>query len=291
MSRVSPEFLERARRGRTEWWRYVLTPFLTMFLWVAAIVAVYVPVFVAHLLPADFQADAVDPSHPAYFYGFTGAVFAVLLGSLALAARVVQGKRFGDIVGAWRWRQFAAGAGLWIGVCIVSTLIDYFAQPSGFRLTLGPPTLGLAVIAVPALGVQTFCEEFIFRGYATQGLYLATKRPLVAALISGLIFASMHIPNGWPQAAGALVFGVVTALIFMRTGNLAFTYGLHLVNNLFGGIVVVSAGDVLHGSPGVFTQSTPSLVWLDLLASFVAFALAWWLVARTPAPAGPEQVF
>ncbi|HEY5288601.1 MAG TPA: type II CAAX endopeptidase family protein [Caulobacteraceae bacterium] len=288
MSRVSAEFVEHARRGLTPWWAYVLTPILAMLLWVTVIVAAYIPAFIARLVPADFQTYAADPSHPVFFYGFTGVIFALLLLAFVVAARLVHGKRFGDIVGAWRWKQFAAGAGLWIGVCIVSALIDYAAHPSGFRLTLGPPTLGLAAVAIPALAAQTFCEEFIFRGYATQGLYLATKRPLVAALVSGLIFASMHILNGWPQAASALVFGIVTALIFMRTGNLAFTYGLHLVNNLFGGIVVVSASDVLHGSPGVFTQATPGLIWLDVAASIAAFALAWFVAARLMSRARPD---
>jgi hypothetical protein len=115
----------------------------------------------------------------------------------------------------------------------------------------------------------------------------------VTAVVSGLIFASLHIPNGIPEAANAVVFGIVTALIVMRTGNLAFTYGLHLVNNLFGAILVVSSSDVLHGSPGVFTQATPDLMWMDVLASCAAFGVVWWLVARRPAfvAAQPEDAF
>ena len=288
------EFLEHARRGRNDWWRYLLTPAAALVLWILGIAVVYLPAYLAHLIPADFTQRATDPAYPAYFYGFTGIIFGALVLTFALAVRAIQGKRFGDIVGDWRWRQMGAGAGLWLVVCVASALIDYLVRPSGFRLTLGPATLTLALFAIPSLAIQTFCEEFLFRGYATQGLLLAVKRPLIAAAASGVIFGLFHAPNGGPQMVNAVVFGIVTALIVMRTGNLAFTWGLHLANNLFGAIVVVSTGDVLHGSPGVFTQATPDLMWLDVVASLAAFAAVWWLIARrlpTAAAGGPEEVF
>jgi membrane protease YdiL (CAAX protease family) len=286
-------YLDLARRGRTDWWRYVLTPVAAMFLWVAIIVVLFVLAYVARLVPPDFQKYALDPAHPAYFYAFAGLTFGTLLVAFAVAVRLVHGKRFMDIVGPWKWRQFAAGAGLWLVLCAAASAVDYLVRPAGFRLTLGPQTLTLALIATPMLAIQTFSEEFIFRGYVTQGAALGLKRPLLAAAVSALVFASLHIPNGGPEAANALVFGFITALIVMRTRNLAFTYGIHLVNNLFGAVVVVSAGDVLHGSPGIFTQATPELLWLDVVASAVAFLVVWLWVTRTraSAAAGPESVF
>lgn len=285
-------YLALARRGRTEWWRYVLTVVAALVLWVMAIVVIYIPIFIARLVPADFNQFATDPRHPAYFYGFAGLTFWTLLLAFALAAWLVHRKSFMDIVGPWRWRQFSAGAGLWLALSAATAGIDYLVQPKGFRLTLGPSTLALALVATPALAAQTFCEEFIFRGYATQGLALGLKRPIPAALISAAIFAIMHIPNGGPAAVNALIFGFVTALIVMRTTNLAFTYGIHLTNNLFGAVVVVSASDVLHGSPGIFTQATPNLMWLDVVSAVLAFAFVWLLLTRSAGPLArtPETV-
>jgi len=280
MSRAVSSFLEFARRGRNDWWRYVLTPAVGIIVWLVLIVGLTLAATFTHLLPADFTDLAKDPAHPAIFYGFTGLVFAGFAIAVALAAWAIQGKRPWDIVGAWRWPDVATGAGLWLIVCVVGVLIDYALRPGSFRLTLSPATMTLALFAIPSLGAQTFCEEFLFRGYVTQGLLLATKRPVVTALISGAIFASLHIPNGWPQAAGALVFGIVTALIVMRTGGLGFGWGMHVANNLFGAILVVSTDDVLRGSPGVFTASAPELAWFDVAFSVVAFGLVWLFVAR-----------
>jgi uncharacterized protein len=286
-------YLDLARRGHTAWWRYLLTFVVAMVLWAVAIVAVFVPNYAFRLIPPDFTQLAVDPSHPAYFYGFTGLTFGGLAIAWAISAWLVQGKSFLDIVGPWKWRQFFAGAGLWLILVAAGAGVDYLVRPSGFRLTLGPQTLPLVLIATPSLAAQTFCEEFIFRGYATQGLALGLKRPIWTAACSAAIFALFHIPNGVPQAANALVFGFVTALIVMRTTNLAFTWGIHLVNNLFGAVVVVSASDVLHGSPGILTQATPDLMWLDVAVVVVAFAVAWLLARRLQAPAAgdPEAVF
>ena len=134
--------------------------------------------------------------------------------------------------------------------------------------------------------MQTFAEEFVFRGYATQALLLATRRVPLAALLSGLLFGAMHIPNGAPQAVGATIFGVVLSLIAIRTGGIAFTSGLHLANNLFGAVVVASSNDAFHGAPALFSQNTPQLMWWDTAVGALALAALLFGVMRRPA-SGP----
>ena len=143
-------------------------------------------------------------------------------------------------------------------------------------------TASLAAAALAAIAVQTFAEEYIFRGYLTQGLFLAFKHPLPAAVVSGLVFGSVHIPNGASQALNAVVFGFICAMIAIRTGGIALTWGLHLANNYFGAVVVVSANDAFKGSPGIFTQNTPQLTWWDLFLGVVALAGMLWLIFRRP---------
>ena len=152
------------------------------------------------------------------------------------------------------------------------------------------PPQGLAIWAFTGLAIQTFAEEFVFRGYVTQALLLASRRPAVAALFSGLLFGALHIPNGTPQAIWATCFGVVAALIAIRTGGLAFTYGLHLANNLFAGVIVVSTGDVFKGIPGVITQSTPQIMGWDVGVGVAAMLGALMLAYRlSPRPSSARR--
>jgi membrane protease YdiL (CAAX protease family) len=276
-------FTDLAARGRTAWWRYPLTVVLAFALFVAALVAILVPLMLLRWLPADLSRDLLSPAHPGIFYIGNGVVFGLLLLAFIAAIRLVHGKRFGDVSGPWNWRLTAAGAGLWLAALILGALVDLILAPSTFKVSLSGGTGVLAVSALLGLGVQTFAEEFVFRGYFTQALWLATKRPWPAAILSGLLFGVLHIPNGWPQAANAVLFGVITAIVAMRLGGIAFTYGLHLVNNVFAAVILVSGTDVFHGSPGLFTVTAPGLAGADLATATVALlALLWLTSAKSP---------
>ncbi|HZC15448.1 MAG TPA: type II CAAX endopeptidase family protein [Caulobacteraceae bacterium] len=273
-------YLDYARRGLNAWWRYLVTIVLALVIWIVLDVLIVFGLTVSRLMPANVAAELTRPTHPMIFFGANGLAFATIVAGFVIAARLVQHKRFVDIIGEWRWRRFAAGAGVWT-VCIAATILaDVILRPGGFRWSATAATAGLAVAAAVGLGVQTFAEEFVFRGYLTQGLLLATRRPLVAAVLSGLAFGALHIPNGIPQALNAVLFGVVAALIAIRTGGIAFTYGMHLINNLFGAVIVVSAGDVFNGAPALISQSTPGLVWWDLIAGAAVLAVPAWIVLR-----------
>jgi membrane protease YdiL (CAAX protease family) len=175
------------------------------------------------------------------------------------------------------------GAGLWLVALVLSALLDFLLAPGSFKVTLSSGSGVLAVSAALGLGLQTFTEEFVFRGYLTQGLWMATKRQWPTAILSGLMFGALHIPNGWPQAANAVLFGVITAIVAMRLGGIAFTYGLHVVNNVFAAVIVVSGTDVFHGSPGLFTVTAPALAGADLATATLALlALLWLTGARSP---------
>jgi len=171
-----------------------------------------------------------------------------------------------------RWRLLIA--------LVAITAIDYVLQPGGFTLTIARLTPAFLATVIVCLIVQTFAEEFIFRGYLAQSLLLATKRPVIASVIAALAFGALHIPNGIPQAVNATVMGVVFSLIAMRTGSLAFGWGIHLVNNLFGAVVVVSANDVFSGTPAVLTQNTPGLMWWDTIAGIAVMAIVCFLVMK-----------
>jgi membrane protease YdiL (CAAX protease family) len=215
---------------------------------------------------------------------FTGMllIYGAVAAGLTIAITLVQHKQFGDVIGSRNWALVFRGACIWALAQLAITLIDLHIAPRGFSNTLTGETMTRAIFAFPALAVQTFAEEFVFRGYVTQGILLATRRPLLVAALSGLLFRALHIWNGLPQAAGAVVFGIVSSLIAIRTGGIAFTFGLHLVNNYLGAVAVVSAGDVFKGSPGVILQNTLQLMWWEV--SLTTMALATTLILDVVKP-------
>lgn len=286
LSYDNPAFSVRADHGRHAWWLYVVTVVWSFFIQIVLMVVVFIGLMLAGFSAATMIAAVKDPAQPLWFFGTIGASFAAWLAGLWSGAWIFNKKPLGDFLAGWRWPLFVTGAGLWSIVVTADAGLDYLLQPAGFVLK---NNLTPAIVAVTGLGiaVQTFTEEFIFRGYATQGLLHLLKKPLPAALLSGLVFGLCHIPNGWVPAVNATVMGVVLALIAIKTGNLAFGYGLHLVNNLFGALIVVSADDVFKGAPGLFAATTPSLDPVDLCISVAALAvlgLAFGRIAAKPKP-------
>ncbi len=281
-------YLDYARRGRNAWWRYVLGVVLAVVLVFAIGIGLGVVLNLAHLMPADLAQQLTHPSNPAVFFTGTGATFALFVVALGLAVLIAHGKRPWDLLGRWNWRLVGAGFALWMLAATLAAGVDAVAAPGSIRVTAGPATATLALFAAIGLGAQTFAEEYVFRGYITQALMLLLKRPWLVALISAAIFGSAHIPNGWPQAAGATLFGFATALIAIRLGGVAFTWGLHLANNLFGAVVIVSDQDVFKGSPGLLTQNAPQLMWWDVGVEAVLLAIVVALVWRRTATAAAE---
>jgi membrane protease YdiL (CAAX protease family) len=280
---LSNEFLELASRGRNAWWRYVISCIAAFLLAIVALAGTSLVLTALHLLPPDIADELTQPKHASVFFLGAGAVFGALTVGLIASAALFQRKHPGDIIGRWRWSLFFWGFGIWAALQCVLALIDFLIAPNGFTITaaraMGPPTIS----ALVGISIQTFAEEFIFRGYLTQGILLVTKRVLPAAVISGILFGSVHIPNGIPQALNAVVFGIVCALITIRIGGICLTFGLHLANNLFGAVVLVSTSDVFKNSPGLFTQDTPQLLWSDVCLGIVALLGFLWLVLRSGA--------
>ena len=281
-------YLDYARRGRNQWWRYVLTLVLAVVLALAVGTGLMFAMILAGANPVVLSSELTSARNPIDFFAANGVLFAIMAVSLVVFARLIQGKRIGDLVGRADWRWFARGFGVWLAIAIVGTGIDYLLAPGGFRLTVSAGTWALGAAAAIGLFAQTFAEELYFRGFLTQGLLLATRRPVVAALLSGLLFGAAHIPNGAPQAVGAVCFGIASAYIAIRTGGIACTLGIHFANNLFGAVVVVSGQDVFKGAPGVLTQNTPTLMWWDVGVELVSVALVTFLLVRSAAAKAPR---
>jgi len=140
-------YLTYASRGRNAWWRYLLCMVLACLLATAMLVAIGVALMLAHLLPPDLAEQVQHPEFVTPFYLGIAATFGFLTLGLALAMAFVHRKRVADVIGQWRWTNFAWGFVVWLVVQTVLALIDFLIAPRGFALSAGPGTLPLAAVA------------------------------------------------------------------------------------------------------------------------------------------------
>jgi uncharacterized protein len=94
------------------------------------------------------------------------------------------------------------------------------AIPPGFINT----TLKFVAVAI----IAPIIEEVLFRGYL-QTAFTNVMNPHVAIWLAALIFALVHMQ---PLAIPALmILGAAFGYFYHRTGSLAITIGLHVLNN------------------------------------------------------------
>jgi CAAX protease family protein len=143
-----------------------------------------------------------------------------------------------------RWAALGGGLALgfeiaWIALLDVDeTNIDKLDALGGFLVAL-------AVIVVAPVS-----EELFFRGFFYRALR-SRLRVWSAALIDGLVFASLHF-EGVDTAITLpviAVFGVLQCLIYEHTGSLFAVIAVHAAFNIFATLSISLPGAIVVGVP------------------------------------------
>jgi|GEM_PF-225184 len=193
--------------------------------------AVVAPLFV---LPFDSGLDSTPAKLVAQ-----GLFEATLVGT----ALIVAGARaeLAPALAALGLRRPRKGSWPWVPYVYVSYLIlaglyaALIQQPSqkdvardlGLDAGLLAAIFVFAIVAVLA----PIAEEIFFRGMFFGGLR-KRRGPLLAALISALIFGGLHATTGVSAVPVLMILGFQLALIYERTGSLWPGIALHMLNNL-----------------------------------------------------------
>ncbi len=282
---VDSRLFPLALRGSTAAWRFWVAPLLAVVLAITTFASVRFihTLFSPPQLTQRTIGPDVDQNGAMSATGAlenTGVAFAIVAAAFIIAIAIVHRKRFLDVTGPWNASVFAAAFGGWLVFSVVASLVDYLVAPHAMQVKVTIVTFRFALVGIPVLAVQTFAEEYLFRGYLLEGLSLAFRRPLPAVIVAGTMFGALHLPNSEHavSAFGALIFGIGAGFITVRTGSIWATYGMHFANNLFGLLVVVDRADIFSGSPALFTYDAEPYVAdciVSLLGMLCAVVLTW----------------
>ncbi|MCC6191839.1 MAG: CPBP family intramembrane metalloprotease [Anaerolineales bacterium] len=291
---MSNAFLDAARLGRNDWWRYALSVIIVLF---STLVLGALPLTVAAVLVSldDDPATTINFANGA-LAGVSPVLSLVLLmlpfvtGLAALLGCVVlfhcRAPRTLITPGRpVRWRRVLLAAAVWAGLVALLAAVEALLYPGRFAFTLDlPRLLPFALAALLVVPLQTSAEELFFRGYLLQGLGLWLRQPLLLSLLSGLAFAAPHLSNPevnagfWPVMGFYFLFGFVLAAVTLRTQSAEVALGVHASNNLFTAVVANFAGSALE-TPSLFTASGFS-PWYNLIGSACALLVLYALFAR-----------
>jgi membrane protease YdiL (CAAX protease family) len=125
---------------------------------------------------------------------------------------------------ALKWMAAAIGAYLLFSAVYVAIFGSPRQKDIAESFGAVPVQILLIVVAAP------ISEEVCFRGMLFGGLRRGMPR-LAAALISGLIFGGLHALTGVSAVPPLIVFGVILALLYEKTGSIVPGILLHMLNN------------------------------------------------------------
>lgn len=283
--------IERADAG-TPYQRLLRNPDAPRGFVVIGALTILVGWMIASLIILGFQQGIrKDPDGTVSWFGLlaTNLSLIVLIPLSMLVARKLNRQTPGllsSVVGRLRWRPLA-----WFAVVAVALELVMLAviQIGGIELAGGERHGGgaapdaVAVIAVTLLTstFQAAGEEYFFRGYLLQAVGALVRSSLVAILVTTLVFTMAH--GVWPWQSPALfldrfAFGLVAALLVVRTGGLEASIAAHAANNVVTFVFAALTNSV--GSSLGVKDAPWGLVTLDV-AKFVAFgAVALWVARR-----------
>jgi membrane protease YdiL (CAAX protease family) len=276
-------YLDLARLGRNEWWRYVLGAITIAFFWM---ILGYVPLFL--LLFVEIDSRLVE------YLAVNFSIFMMLAG-LAVTVKVIHRRPLLSLLTpeAWvDWRRVGQSVLAWGAIGAAISVIEHLLYPDRYYLSFDPGQFFVFLVLVLVLTpIQTTTEELVFRGYAMQGIGLLTRRPGLVAVASSLVFTIPHLLNPEVHEHGVLIMaanyfaiGMLLATVTLRDGRLELAIGLHAVNNVFLALVANYEGSAL-ATESIFTARDLDPVYSLVTIVIGALAFHRWIFRRDTATA------
>jgi membrane protease YdiL (CAAX protease family) len=291
---MGTSFLEAARLGKNDWWRYVLGVGLVFFM---AFLIGAMPMLTAVLVTQVDGSAATDFNRvtgmligvdPLLTFALLMCSFVAMFLGLGLAVRFIHRRPAVTLVTPGRpinWGRIAQGFTVWVLLIALASLVEAVLFPGRYQLTFDPIRwLAFAVMGIFLVPIQATSEELFFRGYALQGLGTLTRNPLLLSLVTALMFALLHFANPevsvdfWPVMGYYFVFGVGMALITLRDNSLELAIGAHAGNNLFGSLLANFEGSALQ-TPAIFTADGFDPLF-NLVGAIVVMVLFYLLIFK-----------
>lgn len=294
-------FLEKSREGKNDGWRYFIGAIVVIvFYFIGQLPLVIYALAKAkrngHSLKEilNNQEKLLDPewigSSKEMVLSLEMVMFIAAMIGLWIVVRFLHGKNFRSIItsaSSIRWKRFFISAATWTLLSFAGMFVSIAMYPGNFHVVFqaGPflASLALGLIFLP---IQTWWEEFFFRGYMLQGIGQRTKTAFWPVIITGLLFGGMHMFNPevakygvGPMLPAYVLPGIFLGIMAALDEGLESAMGMHFANNLFGTVGVTSSASAIQANTiWVADEMNPMA---DNITLFISFLLLLAVLYKT----------
>jgi membrane protease YdiL (CAAX protease family) len=289
------EWLHNTQTGNSKWWSWWVG--LVVIL-VCYIILGAIPVVIGAgmgLINLDESGSFGGSGDPVQFALVMFSPIMLFVG-VWLAQRLVHRRTLTQLTSTttFRWPLVWQSMAIWGGLGVLFTVVESLIYPGRYTWTFDAGAwIMIAPLVLLLIPIQASGEELFFRGYLMQAVARLWAQPVFLVLLSGLAFMAPHLGNPEmskalggeiPMALNYFLVGVGTAVLSLRDNGIERAIGMHVVNNVFAGILVGYEGSVL-GTPTI-VQTNVIDAWLGVVTIIIGFAvLILW-----PLPAKPQEV-
>lgn len=200
-------------------------------------------------------------------------------------------------LGKVRWDRYFYGFKWWAAIIICMEVVNYLIQPQDYIWQFDiMPFMGLLLVAVLLLPIQTAFEELFARGYLMQGVGLIFGSRLAGLVLSSGVFMALHLMNPEFDAFNPYVLilyylsmGLFLGYLTLQDDGLELAMGIHLANNLFSALIVTFSHSAIQ-TYAIFEIAKPN-EFIMLAQSFIAILLFCFLAHRKYKFSGFQSLF
>jgi membrane protease YdiL (CAAX protease family) len=263
-------YIQQAYKGSLGFSKYIVIPFLFIGMVVLNMIA-------TKMLNIDQEASvkaAISEKGENLFLLESLSIFVVFLIMLLLWVKFIHKQSITSLTTSRKkidWSRVVFAFSIWGLITAGFVLVGYLWDPNSLVWNFQPKKfLGLLVIAVLMIPLQTSFEEYLFRGYLMQGLGAKFNSRFVPLFLTSLAFGLLHIAN--PEVAK---LGNVVMIYYIGTGfflgaitlvdeGLELALGFHAANNLIGALLVTAKWTAFQTN-SLFKEVAEPDVYIDVL--------------------------
>ncbi len=239
-------FIQQAYKGDLGFWKYLIIPILFFGLMILNFLAIKMfDIDVESVMKREIETKGenlvlIESLTP----------FIVFLGALFLWVKFIHKQSITSLTTSRSkidWRRFSFAFTTWGSITILIVFIGYLMQPESLTLNFRfNDFLGLLLIGVIIIPIQTSFEEYFFRGYLLQGIGAKFKSRFLPLIITSLIFGLLHMANPEVEKIGGIIMlyyigtGLFLGIITLMDEGLELALGFHAANNLITALLVTA---------------------------------------------------
>lgn len=285
-------YIEEALKGKNEFWRYLVS----IGVFIVAYIVGQIPLTIVILNKAgfgeataeftktlDFESIGINP-----LLGFSLIIltFVFLFFAIIIAVTSIHNRPLKTLLTShnkFDWKKVFFAAGIMFLLLSINEFIYYSINPDNYVINAKVnEVLPLALVALILLPFQISSEEFLLRGYLTQGLGLFFRYGWMAVVTASVIFGLLHYQNPEVKEYGVVLsmsyyigFGLFMGVIVLMSEGLELSLGVHFIINFYS-IVLVTYPSSAIKTPALFSlvNYRPA----DLILGFIFTALAFLII-------------